>query len=138
MIIFGIGANQRTIGSKILPITRFTPKISPAIAPNPAPSVKPQAIQKLGGAAIYVKADVRRETDLQNLIRQTIHQWGRLDVLCNNAGIQRIASVDKTSFALWDEVMTVNARGPFFAVKVACPICGKREVVSSTSLLPLV
>ena len=89
-------------------------------------------------AAIYVKADVRRETDLQNLIRQTIHQWGRLDVLCNNAGIQRIASVDKTFSALWDEVMTVNARGPFFAVKVACPICGKREVVSSTSLPPLV
>ena len=84
-----------------------------------------QAIQKLGGVAIYVKADVRRETDLQNLIRQTIHQWGRLDVLCNNAGIQRIASVDKTSSALWDEVMTVNARGPFLAVKVALPYLRK-------------
>jgi NAD(P)-dependent dehydrogenase (short-subunit alcohol dehydrogenase family) len=84
-----------------------------------------QAIQKLGGNAIYVKADVRRETDLKNLIRQTIHQWGRLDVLCNNAGIQRLANVDKTSSALWDEVMTVNARGPFLATKVAVPYLRK-------------
>ena len=63
-----------------------------------------RAIEASGGSAIYIKADVRRETDMRDLICRTIHQWGRLDVLCNNAGIQRIASLDKMSVDLWTKL----------------------------------
>ena len=99
-----------------------------------------QAIQKSGGTAIYVKADVQTESDIRNLVRRTIDQWGRLDVLCNNAGIQRIASLDKASSALWDEVIAVNARGPFLAAKYALPFLRKTKgsIINIASIAGLV
>jgi NAD(P)-dependent dehydrogenase (short-subunit alcohol dehydrogenase family) len=71
--------------------------------------------------AVYLKADVRDENQLRNLIRRAIEVCGRLDVLCNNAGIQRLASIEAASSALWDEVLSVNTRGPFLCVKYAVP-----------------
>jgi NAD(P)-dependent dehydrogenase (short-subunit alcohol dehydrogenase family) len=75
--------------------------------------------------AVYLKADIREESEIRQLIRRTIELSGRLDVLCNNAGIQRLAPVEAASSVLWDEVMSVNARGPFLCAKYAVPYLKK-------------
>ncbi len=84
-----------------------------------------EAISRSGAGAVYLKADVRNEKEVRDLIRRTIGVWGRLDVLCNNAGIQRLSTVAAAPSALWDEVMSVNARGPFLCTKYALPYLKK-------------
>ena len=59
---------------------------------------------------------------VHNLIRRVSARYNRLDVLCNNAGIQKLASIETLSMAVWDEVMAVNARGTFLCTKLLCPI----------------
>ncbi|HWP56742.1 MAG TPA: SDR family oxidoreductase [Candidatus Acidoferrales bacterium] len=86
-----------------------------------------QAIVRSGGAAIYVKADVRKESEVRELVKRTADHWGRIDVLCNNAGVQRIAFLNEATVKLWDEVMAVNARGPFLGVKYALPYLRKTQ-----------
>jgi NAD(P)-dependent dehydrogenase (short-subunit alcohol dehydrogenase family) len=72
--------------------------------------------------AVYFVADVRREKQLQSAVRSTVEYFGRLDVLCANAGVQRIASIEAMSAQVWDEVLSVNARGVFLSVKYAVPL----------------
>ena len=69
----------------------------------------------------FIAADLRKESQVKDLIRRTVERFGRLDVLCNNAGIQRLASIEKLSLAVWDEIMAVNARGAFLCTKYALP-----------------
>jgi NAD(P)-dependent dehydrogenase (short-subunit alcohol dehydrogenase family) len=71
--------------------------------------------------AVYFVADVRKESQVQTLIRRTARRFGRLDVLCNNAGIQKLSPIAKASSSLWDDVMSVNLRGVFLCTKYALP-----------------
>jgi meso-butanediol dehydrogenase / (S,S)-butanediol dehydrogenase / diacetyl reductase len=71
--------------------------------------------------AVYFVADVRREKQLQNAVRRVIERFGRLDVLCANAGIQRLAPIETLSAEVWDDVLSINARGVFLAVKYSVP-----------------
>ena len=72
--------------------------------------------------AIYFVADVRSEKQIHNLMRHVSARYNRLDVLCNNAGIQKLASIETLFMAVCDEVMAVNVRGTFLCTKLLCPI----------------
>ena len=76
-----------------------------------------------GGEATYVQADVSREEDARRMVDAAIEQYGRLDVLYNNAGIMPEAdhSVVDTDVETWDRVMAVNLRGVFLGCKYAIP-----------------
>ena len=78
-------------------------------------------LRALGGDAVYFLADVRSEYQIRALIRRTVQRFGRIDVLCNNAGIQKLAPIDKASAAQWDDVMAVNARAAFLSSKYGLP-----------------
>jgi NAD(P)-dependent dehydrogenase (short-subunit alcohol dehydrogenase family) len=70
---------------------------------------------------LYVPADLALEEDVRNLIDRSLQHFGRLDVLCNNAGIQKLSPIEEMDVAVWDEVMAVNTRGPFLCSKYALP-----------------
>lgn len=74
-----------------------------------------------GGKAMFIRADVSRAEDCQNAIQETVQAWGRLDILFNNAGIIRRATVSELSEADWDLVMAVNVRSMFLMSKYALP-----------------
>lgn len=75
-------------------------------------------IKKSGGEAISIKADVSRSEDVQNMIRQTVERYGRLDVLHNNAGIEgQQASTAEYSEAIFDKVISINLKGVFLGMK---------------------
>jgi NAD(P)-dependent dehydrogenase (short-subunit alcohol dehydrogenase family) len=80
-------------------------------------------ITNAGGRAIAVVADVSREPDAKRMVDETVAEFGRVDVLYNNAGIMPEAdhSVIDTSVEDWDRVMAVNVRGVFLACKYAIP-----------------
>ena len=77
-----------------------------------------EIIKKNGGEAISIKADVSRSEDVQNMIRQTVERYGRLDVLHNNAGIEgQQAPTAEYDEAVFDKVISVNLKGVFLGMK---------------------
>lgn len=72
----------------------------------------------LGDAAVPVRVDVTRAEDVQRMVAMAVERFGRLDVLCNNAGIaapeQRLHEIDED---LFDAVTDVNLKGVFLGMK---------------------
>jgi NAD(P)-dependent dehydrogenase (short-subunit alcohol dehydrogenase family) len=69
-----------------------------------------------GGRAVIVQADIGVASERDFLVRETLEQCGRLDLLVNNAGMaprQRMDLLQTTEIS-YDEVMGVNLKGPFF------------------------
>lgn len=80
------------------------------------------AIDQAGGRAVFIPGDVARAGDCQAAVERTLAAYGRLDILFNNAGIIRRASVVDTTEEEWDRVMSVNVRSVFLMSKYAIPV----------------
>jgi 3(or 17)beta-hydroxysteroid dehydrogenase len=78
-----------------------------------------EEIRREGGEAIFVKHDVTQEEDWNNVIEKTLVEFGKLDVLVNNAGIQIIKEVEDMSLEEWHRLMSVNLDGVFLGTKHA-------------------
>ena len=68
------------------------------------------------GDAVAIQADVGQRADRQRLLNETLQQFGRIDVLVNNAGITSPGRKDilEATEEGWDEVFATNLKGPFF------------------------
>ena len=78
-------------------------------------------INELGGECVFVNLDVTSADAWQNAVDTAVNRFGKLDVLVNNAGIFKLATVEETSPELWDEIMDINAKGVFLGTKCAIP-----------------
>ena len=78
-------------------------------------------IQAAGGKAIAVGGDVGRGDDRSRLVERTLAEFGRFDVLVNNAGITSVGRQDLLSATeeSWDRVFDTNLKGPFFLSQLA-------------------
>jgi 3-oxoacyl-[acyl-carrier protein] reductase len=87
-------------------------------------------IERAGGRALAVKADVGAASDRQSLVEQTLAQFGRLDLLVNNAGITSVGRKDllEATEESWDTVFATNLKGPFFLAQAAA-----REMIRQVS-----
>lgn len=84
-------------------------------------------IQRLYGEerAAFVQADITNATDVERAIAQCVHTYGRLDIICCNAGIS-VESTHQTPHGIhdlsesdWDKTMAINAKGVFLCCKYA-------------------
>lgn len=80
-----------------------------------------QLAEELGERALFVRCDVARAADVTAAFARVTQRFGGVDVLVNNAGIQRYGSVTETTEALWDEVMNVNLKSAFLCAQQALP-----------------
>jgi acetoacetyl-CoA reductase len=80
-----------------------------------------------GGEAVAIQADVSDPEDAQNLIDQTIEQFGRVDIIVNNAGINADATLDKLDVDSWDQVVQLDLNGCFYTVHAALPHMMEQE-----------
>ena len=78
-------------------------------------------IAESGGECVYVHLDVTSEDEWQNAVSRAVAQFGKLDVLVNNAGIFPPARIEDTTEELWDRVMDINGKGVFLGTKCAIP-----------------
>jgi len=78
-----------------------------------------QQITALGGRAIGVEADVSKVADLQKLIDTSVAQFGRVDIMVNNAGIETRTSILDTSEGQYNRVLDVNLKSAFFGTQLA-------------------
>lgn len=82
-----------------------------------------QLIQKNGGKAIFVKCDVSKSQEVEALVQRTVQEYGRIDIMVNNAGIALETESPKPIWELdeeiWDTTMAVNAKGVALGCKYA-------------------
>lgn len=77
------------------------------------------AIRNEGRQAIFVPCDVRKEEDIRQLMKAAEDEYGRIDVLINNAGVSRWKSPLELSVGEWDDVLNTNVRSCFLATREA-------------------
>lgn len=94
-------------------------------------------VAELGDAAHFVQVDVTSETSVATLIAEGTEWLGGLDVLAQNAGLQRSGAISEFDRADWDALFAVNARAHFFGAKYAIPHLkrsGKGSIINMSSL----
>lgn len=78
-------------------------------------------VNELGENSAFIKCDVSKEQAVKNAFENIIKEFGEVDVLVNNAGIQRYSTVTETSEQEWDLVLNVNLKSAFLCSKYAIP-----------------
>jgi NAD(P)-dependent dehydrogenase (short-subunit alcohol dehydrogenase family) len=78
-------------------------------------------INDRGGRAFFEPVDVTRAEDCQRLVERTIRDFGRIDILCNNAGIIRRSTVVELLENDWDRVMAVNVKSVYLVSREVIP-----------------
>ena len=100
-----------------------------------------EQISETGGRAIFLPLDVTSEAQWGSAIAATVSQFGKLDVLVNNAGISASGTVENTTVEAWDLVMAVNAKGVFLGTKAVIPEmrrAGGGSIINISSQLGIV
>jgi NAD(P)-dependent dehydrogenase (short-subunit alcohol dehydrogenase family) len=78
-------------------------------------------INRAGDHAVFIQADVTNPDSVQSMVDQIIDQFGKIDVLFNNAGISGVGRLHELEPEAWDRVMAVNIRGVFLTSKFVLP-----------------
>lgn len=86
-------------------------------------------VQEVGGpeVALAVAGDVTKKDEVDNLVKQAVVSFGRLDIAVNNAGIEIKRDFLEVTEKEWDAVIGVNLKGPFLVTQAAC-----RQFVAQT------
>lgn len=101
-----------------------------------------EAVEDLPGEAMAAEVDVTDPEATEALAEAVVDEYGRIDVLCANAGIFPSATIDELTAADWDEVNDVNAKGAFLSAKACLPHMKERDygrvVLTSSITGPMV
>jgi glucose 1-dehydrogenase len=90
-------------------------------------------IERQGGKAVTVGADISREEDVQRMFKQLLDRFGTLDILVNNAGIQQDRPFLEMSLQDWQMVLDVNLTGAFLCAREAAREFCRRGLDESRS-----
>ena len=78
-------------------------------------------IEQANGIGKTIAVDVTQERQVAEVIVKTVEQFGRLDILHNNAGVSVLKPITETTETDWDLLFSVNLKGVFFGCKHAIP-----------------
>ena len=94
-------------------------------------------LQSQGGKATACVANVSSDADVERMLALAISTYGRLDILCNNAGIMDLMTpAADVPLALWERVLAINLTGPFLACRRAIPLMleqGGGKIINTAS-----
>ncbi|GGA53893.1 SDR family NAD(P)-dependent oxidoreductase [Pelagibacterium lentulum] len=79
------------------------------------------SIREQGGEALYIRADVRDEGEVNAFVDEALAAYGRIDIALNNAGISFSKPMHEISRDEWDDIQNTNVRGVFLAMKAQIP-----------------
>ncbi|TLS38419.1 SDR family oxidoreductase [Pseudalkalibacillus caeni] len=80
-----------------------------------------------GVTALPVVTDVSKEEDVKKLVSETLEQFGKIDILINNAGIGKYGTIDEISVDDYDAMMNTNMKSTFLCSKFVLPEMKKQE-----------
>jgi glucose 1-dehydrogenase len=93
-----------------------------------------KTITGAGGTAIAVQCDVSQEDQVLAMFQRAIKEFGTVDILINNAGLQKDAAVDEMTLAQWNTVIGVNLTGQFLCAREAIREFKRRGVRKDVSV----
>jgi 3-hydroxybutyrate dehydrogenase len=74
---------------------------------------------------VYIKADMSKAAECRALVAKTAEEFGSVDVLVNNAGIQHVAAVEDFPIEKWDAIIAINLTSAFHTTAAAIPLMKK-------------
>jgi 3-hydroxybutyrate dehydrogenase len=78
-------------------------------------------LKALGVQVGYHGADMSKPAEIEEMMKATAAQFGRVDILVNNAGIQHVASVEDFPVERWDAIIAINMSSAFHTTRLALP-----------------
>ena len=80
-----------------------------------------KAIQQFGSQAHTIKANAAKRSDINKMIQESIRVFGQIDILVNNAAINKRCFFNEITDNDWDEIMEINLKGPFICCQEIFP-----------------
>jgi len=99
-----------------------------------------EMVKRADGEAVFIKTDVSQASDIEKMVETCLENFGRVDILINNAGILKMGPLHQTSEEDWDAVIDVNLKGVFLASKKVIPEMlkqGQGKIVNVASVAGL-
>jgi SDR family mycofactocin-dependent oxidoreductase len=99
------------------------------------------AIEQLDVRCLAEVCDVRDSTQVQSMVDNALSEFGHIDILINNAGIESVHSVVDMDEQVWDQMLDTNLRGAFLCSKYVAPNMierGRGKIISTGSVESLV
>jgi gluconate 5-dehydrogenase len=84
-------------------------------------------IESLGRKALAVQLDVLSQSDIENMVRLTIKEYGKIDILVNSAGLNIRKPSTEISWQDWDTILDTNLKGSFFCAQAVAKEMMKRK-----------
>jgi NAD(P)-dependent dehydrogenase (short-subunit alcohol dehydrogenase family) len=98
-------------------------------------------IREKGASCLFFKVDVRKSFEVKRLVKACVDQFGKIDIVCNDAGIELLRPLVDTPEEEWDRVVDTNLKGPFLVSKYSLPYMIQRStgnIINIASQLGLV
>jgi NADP-dependent 3-hydroxy acid dehydrogenase YdfG len=86
-----------------------------------------EEINSTGGMAICTKIDVNNKADLVQLVNTAVEQYGKLDVIINNAGVSQLSRIDELDIEGWEEMIDINLKGVLYGMAAAIPVFKRQQ-----------
>jgi NADP-dependent 3-hydroxy acid dehydrogenase YdfG len=84
-------------------------------------------IRAAGGSSLYQALDVTSRTDMQAFVDFAVRQYGRVDVIINNAGVMPLSRLDALNVYEWDQMIDVNIRGVLYGIAAGLPLMQQQK-----------
>ncbi|WP_312900493.1 SDR family oxidoreductase [Chryseobacterium taichungense] len=84
-------------------------------------------IKSKGGEASFTTIDVKNKADLVQLVTKAVEQYGKLDVMINNAGISQLNRIDDLDIEGWEEMIDINLKGVLYGMAAAIPVFQQQQ-----------
>ncbi|KAG8436033.1 hypothetical protein GDO86_007219 [Hymenochirus boettgeri] len=94
-----------------------------------------------GIKSVAIAADISKEEDVKRIVDTIVTNWGRIDIACNNAGINMNSASEVTTLQEWDATFNVNLRGLFMCCQAAGRIMlsqGYGKIINTASMASLI
>ena len=101
---------------------------------NPSANDVAKIISGYGVRALAIQADVSQEPQVQAMFAQMLKDFGTIDILVSNAGLQKDAPLEEMTLAQWNTVIGVNLTGQFLCARAAVREFKRRGVVKEVSV----
>jgi len=84
-------------------------------------------VKKLGSKGLAIQADVSKYTDADRTVKKILKEFGKLDILINNAGVNQDAVIWKMTEKQWDSVISINLKGYFNYIRAVSPLFKEQQ-----------
>ncbi len=84
-------------------------------------------VKRAGGNALALQVDVRFEEEIQSMVKATLHEFGGVDILINNAGAVSLTSIEITPAKKFDLLQSINLRAPYLTSQLCLPYLKKSD-----------